>query len=551
MHIESLVKSQIISSLEKVFADDKLEFPTLHADAMLKNEVYSFQLAYCSTEKFRNVKVRVNSALKPLISVYQVGLIPVELPLNHLRDLNVLRTAPGLYPDLLEPVEEEGIVILPGQSRSLWFSLGGDAMLEPGKYEIEISLASEEGEELTRSQLELEVLDAALPPQKIIHTEWLHADCLATWYDVEVFSEEHWHRLEQYIACAVQHGANMILTPLFTPPLDTQIGGERPTVQLVGVTKRQDQYSFDFSRLVRWIDLCEQQGMQYFEFSHLFTQWGANHAPKIVATENGEIKRIFGWKTDAQSPEYQNFLDQFLPRLVEFVRERKLEKRVFFHTSDEPYLNTLESYRSASTIMHRHLADFPIMDALSDFEFYQSGLVQTAIPATDAIEPFLENGVPNLWTYYCSAQDVDVSNRFICQPSARTRILGLQLYKYQIKGFLHWGFNFYYSQQSKFPIDPFRVTDGDYWVPAGDTFVVYPGASGPLPSLRLKILAEAFQDIRALSLLEEYIGRDAVLALVEEGLDQPLTFKEYPRETSWFLEKRKLVYGKLRELAGK
>ena len=32
-------------------------------------------------------------------------------------------------------------------------------------------------------------------------------------------------------------------------PLDTDIGGERPTVQLVEVTKNGDRYSFDFASL--------------------------------------------------------------------------------------------------------------------------------------------------------------------------------------------------------------------------------------------------------------------------------------------------------------
>ena len=48
----------------------------------------------------------------------------------------------------------------------------------------------------------------------------------------------------------------MILTPIFTPPLDTAVGGERRTVQLVGITKTGSEYSFDFTLLERWINLC-------------------------------------------------------------------------------------------------------------------------------------------------------------------------------------------------------------------------------------------------------------------------------------------------------
>jgi hypothetical protein len=41
----------------------------------------------------------------------------------------------------------------------------------------------------------------------------------------------------------------MILTPLFTPPLNTAVGGEKLTVQLVDVEKSNDKYSFGFDNL--------------------------------------------------------------------------------------------------------------------------------------------------------------------------------------------------------------------------------------------------------------------------------------------------------------
>ena len=163
------------------------------------------------------------------------------------------------------------------------------------------------------------MIQAELPEQKLLHTEWFHTDCLATLYNVEVFSGEHWRRIEQFVQTAAKHGMNMILTPIFTPPLDTEVGGERPTVQLVDVEKSGEAYSFQFEKLKRWVDLCKKQGIKYFEFSHLFTQWGAKHAPKIVGYENGEFKKFFGWETDATSLEYRGFLQQFLPSLINLL----------------------------------------------------------------------------------------------------------------------------------------------------------------------------------------------------------------------------------------
>ena len=81
---------------------------------------------------------------------------------------------------------------------------------------------------------------------------------------------------------------NMILTPVLTPPLDTEVGGERTTVQLADIEKTDGGYVIDLSRLERFIDICLANGIKYFEINHFFTQWGAEHAPKIVATVDGE-----------------------------------------------------------------------------------------------------------------------------------------------------------------------------------------------------------------------------------------------------------------------
>src|SRR5699024_9999294 len=194
-----------------------------------------------------------------------------------------------------------------------------------------------------------------------------------------------------------------------------------------------------------------------------------------------------------------------------------------------------------------YLSDYPIIDALSNIEFYKEGIVKRPIPCSNNIEPFLEAEVPDLWTYYCVSQYRDVSNRFIAFPSARNRILGMQLYKYDIAGFLHWGYNFWYSQLSvNQNLNPFLVTDADQGFPAGDGFVVYPGEDGPIVSLRFEVFHDAFQDLRALKLLESYIGKEEVISLLEEGLEQEITFKEYPHDDAWLLNKRQQINEKIK-----
>ena len=182
------------------------------------------------------------------------------------------------------------------------------------------------------------------------------------------------------------------------------------------------------------------------------------------------------------------------------------------------------------------------MDALSSLDFYKTGAVDHPVPANNHIDPFLDAKVPGLWTYYCCGQYKDVSNMFIAMPSARNRILGVQLFKYDIEGFLQWGYNFYNSQFSDYPIDPYANTDGDGFVPAGDTFQVYPGADGmPEESIRMAVTTQAVQDLRAFEWLGDLMGRSVVKEMIDEGLAEPVTFSRFPRSQDYLINLRRRV----------
>ena len=105
-------------------------------------------------------------------------------------------------------------------------------------------------------------------------------------------------------------------------------------MQLVDVTRENGKYIFGFEKLERYIKLAQKCGYKYFEFAHLFTQWGALHAPKVVANVGGEEKRIFGWDTDHNDPEYVNFLKEMLGALKVWLKEYGIFNNCFFHISD-------------------------------------------------------------------------------------------------------------------------------------------------------------------------------------------------------------------------
>jgi hypothetical protein len=483
-----------------------------------------------------------------------VELVPVDFPANEKADGGYITHEPAMLPDLLGPCAGNKIYPQADLYNALWIDFPGISAAHKGRHEVKIRLRPDDGIVTGNGdkysdgeaagcgaelRLVLDVLAEGIPPQTLIHTQWFHCDCLASYYQVEPLSEDHWKIIESFMAPMVErYGINTILTPVFTPPLDTALGSERPTVQLVDIeVTGAGRYAFGFDKLERWCGLCKKYGISHLEIAHLFSQWGARSTPKIVAREGGIEKKIFGWDVPSGSPAYRKFLEQFLPAL-----RRECEKfgfdqdHLIFHVSDEPHGQAqIADYKKAKAQIADLVGESLIIDALSDFNFYREGLVEHPVPANDAIVPFLEAEIPGLWVYYCVGQSYRVPNRFIALPSPRSRAMGVLMYRYRIAGFLQWGYNFYYSELSRTLIDPFFKTGGLKNWPAGDPFLVYPGPDRkPLSSIRGEVHRESLEDMRILSLVEAKAGREAALRIIHEDFPGELSFTNYPLEASYY-----------------
>ena len=526
-----MLQTRITSSLEKCLMNQKpSDFPCLTHQKVVGGERLSFQLLmlYTGALEWGYLSVTVTPETDLPLQARQVVCVPNAIPaFAALRDDNYISHTPGLYPDLLMPSPYGNrYALAPDNLMSVWFDIDADK-IPVGTHGITLHIKDDKGELLATEHLTVKRLALELPHIDFRFTEWFHCDCLADYYGVKVWSDEHFRIIESFAKAARRQGMNMILTPIHTPPLDTAIGGERTTVQLVRITKEKGEYRFDFKNLDRFIHLMDKLGFEYFELAHLFTQWGAEHAPKIILThEDGTEEKIFGWETDATGEEYVTFLNAYIPAIIEHLSDLGVMHRAYFHISDEPNKNNYKTYLAAKAVVRDLIAPYPIMDASSTYEFYRDGIVDIAIPGNNHIAPFIENQVEGLWTYYCCCQTVGVANNLIAMPAYRTRTLSYQMYKYNIVGFLQWGFNFYNTCLSIGKINPFLDTTGGSWVPGGDPFVVYPAPDGtPYESMRLLIFGEVMTELRLLRLVEQKVGYDALVRLIESRLGT-LTFDQ-------------------------
>lgn len=558
----------LASALDKVFPHQRPQ--ALEDNAALscwRGQKAAVQLVFTAQNGAANMptqeySIQVLGAPGP-VRMRRVTLMPAGLSCYENSDDNYLSKLPGLFPDLLDEMDTPEVLPLPRQYRSLWLTFEIPADAEPGDYHITVLARPcchklqpngthfhdpHAEQQVFSLPVTLKVGRAQLPRQQLLHTEWFHTDCLANYYGMEIFSQRYWQITENFIRAAQEHGVNMLLTPVFTPPLDTPVGSERPTVQLVDMSCDDGIWRFDFENLRRWTALCRKYGITHLEMPHLFTQWGAAATPKILARVNGRLTRVFGWDVSAGSPEYRSFLEQFLPAIRQALTDLGYDNdHVYYHISDEPSAEHQEAFHTALQQTKGLLDDCHVFDALTSFDFFQKGLVRIPVVANDYIQPFFEANVPNLWVYYCCVQGDRVPNRFFAMSSQRNRIMGVLMYLYDTAGFLHWGFNFYNAKFSIHTIDPFRTTDGDAGYPAGDPFLVYPGPEGqPLSSIRAEVQDDALLDLRALRLLESLTDRAFVTALILEtaGMEQ-LTFRDYPTDAAFLLRLRERVAGEI------
>lgn len=526
---------KIISSMEKCFLDKKLsDYKEITNLRMYKNERACFQLISeidgSNIDVWKDVfyKIELSGKLAPYANIRTVEYVPNYLsaeanyaPEKLMEADNgfINQAKPGLYPDLLMPLtHHESFPIIPNQLHPVYIDIDNISDIPHGNYPLKITVSDREsGNVEAEATLNIEIINAFMPEQDTKVTNWFHTDCLANYYEVTPFSEKHFEICENFIRTAVKNGINMILMPVFTVPLDTAPGHERTTTQLVQVTKEGNTYSFDFTLCDKWIEICDRCGVKYIEVSHLFTQWGGYHAPKVMATVNGEYKRIFGWDTEASGTDYVTFLRAFLTEFTAYLEKKGCKNRTYFHISDEPVEEHLEQYKTNRKNIEDLLNGWKVLEALSHVQFYKDGLCKYPVPVSSKIEDFMKEPISERWVYYCCNPVRNASNRLLIDSLPRTRCLGVQMYKYGIEGFLHWGYNFYNNRHSEDSVNPFINMCAGYWCCSGDACVVYPGAHGqPLESIRIIALKQGFDDIRIMKLCESYYGKEKVVEEIEK-----------------------------------
>jgi hypothetical protein len=386
----------------------------------------------------------------------------------------------------------------------------------------------------------LDVAPLVLKPSRdFLVTHWWCADALYDWYKLDPFGEKWFKITRPYLEDMIDHGSNVILVPLFYVRREIV---ERPGQLLLITEPTPGHYVFDWSRVRQFVRLAKSVGFEHFEWSHLWSVAGnavtAENTTRIYTYQEGRATLIWPPETKGNSAIYRHFLEQFLPEFHEFLSEEGILEQSLFHLADEPggRPQDMANYRQARQWLRELAPWMKVMDALSNMEYASRGMTDLGVPAVNAAKGFRDAGLPH-WVYYCCLPRGNYLNRFFDTPLPKIRMSGWLFYRLGAKGFLHWGFNYWYmmdlgnNKKSQVLLDPFSdgaaggANDPSTMIPYGDPFVVYPGPNGPIDSIRWEVFAESLQDY-ALLQTAGIKPDDPLLAPIKD-------YADFPRSEEW------------------
>ena len=160
------------------------------------------------------------------------------------------------------------------------------------------------------------------------------------------------------------------------------------------------------------------------------------------------------------------------------------------------------------------------------------------------------------WAYVCMGPGYPYANWLCNHPLIEARVIGWQSYREQIDGLLYWGLNIWDRPHNDRPVDLTKgplldwniSTGGRYNWLHGDGRMLYAGQDGPIGSIRVEALRDAFEDYEYLYRLAELTDAKSAREACEP-VTQGLT--SYTRDSAALAAQREAVAERIERLTSR
>ena len=388
-----------------------------------------------------------------------------------------------LMPDRLESADR---VDLPKRSvRPIWLTVNIPANTDPGTYRALINVKS--SKETAHLKIEINVQPLLLPPpsQWSFRLDLWQNPWVIAWYNrVEPWSPEHVSMLKKHLALYASAGGKYITTyAVHSPWQDNSYMIEETMIGWI--KKKNGKWSFDYKIFDQYVQLAMDAGINKAITIYTPVPWG-NRFRYLDESSRNFVYEEWVPGTDSFAKPWNAFLTDL---------QLHLRKKGWL---DKTYLgineNTMEQTLATIKVIKAHSRNWRITYAgnwhkeldplLNDYSF----LYGNEPDANDA-KARKKRGASSTYYICCNPPK---PNDFLFSPPVEGRWLGWYSAAKGYDGFLRWAYD-------AWPADPSRDARHTLW-PAGDCFLVYPGANS---STRFEKLREGISDYEKIRILKQ------------------------------------------------
>lgn len=494
--VAARLEAWTVDPMTKVFRDDPSRVPNVRPVEVARGEMAEWQVVIRSAEPLTDLR----ASMGPLHGPKEIGTprirwegyVTVDRTYGS-PSKDLLRKAPADYPDPLLVSPPAGLAA--GLSQPLWIDLPIPKLAPAGNYEATLRVQALSGgkEVSVEVPLQAKVYPVTVGKSRLWVTNWFYtgrghlpgSDAPGTKGE------------DAYLAVLAKRMAEHRQNVALIDPIALSRFAWSPDGKM----------SVDFSRFDRWVEIFKKAGViGRIEGGHLggrLGDWDSQFGVRVMEPVGGkpEVQSV-----PPDDPRADRFYSQYLPALVGHLEKKGWAGIYMQHVGDEPIPSNSASYVKAAGLVRKYAPGLKIVDATHSHDI--AGAVDVWVPELDFADQDFDfyrsrqQKGEELWTYTCVGPQGEYANRFIELPLIKTRLLHWLNYRYGITGYLHWGYNYWVKG------DPFddvtRTKANDGWggfLPAGDSWIVYPKDGKLLDSIRYEAMRDGIADYELLSML--------------------------------------------------
>lgn len=380
--------------------------------------------------------------------------------------------------------------------RPVWVSIDIPENSTSGTFQNEIKINSNNGEQIVFN-IELTVQDHVLPQPSewSYHLDlWQNPYAVARVQNVKVWSDEHFQHLEPMLKMLASAGQKCITTSIIHHPWDGQTVD--PFDEMIKWTKKTNgSWEYDYTIFDRWVEFAEKCGITQQINCYSMVPWHMRFRYFDEATNS-----FVDLEAKTGTEEYDNHWRPFLQDFWAHLNEKNWQNKTVIAMDERP----MEAMKSVIKLIKEASPDLKIALAGEFHEEIQEDIFDLCVASQEIVpqEDIMQRNKNGKFTTYYTCCVEAYPNNFTFSPPAESAWQGWYAASKGFDGYLRWAYNSWVEE-------PLLDSRFRTW-PAGDTYMVYPGARS---SIRFERIREGIQDYEKIRILKEKLSADKLTEL--------------------------------------